>query len=195
MKSQLEAFIRKQVEGPKPEEIVEILDIFEERIYAKGEVFKEAHTVSREIGFITSGSSKTIIITEEGEERVEGLLTTNNFIVDLVSVRLELETPIEIRFHEPSETLVATHTEVARLLKTNLTFNVMAREYISDRTVELLRWLMMFLTGSAIDRYRFLLENNPLLIEKLPLQFVASIIGVTPTQLSRIRKQKGKYSW
>jgi hypothetical protein len=48
----------------------------------------------------------------------------------------------------------------------------------------------MFLNGTAKERYQYLLATNPSLLEKFPLKFVASMIGVTPTQLSRIRKEK-----
>lgn len=49
---------------------------------------------------------------------------------------------------------------------------------------------LLFLTGTAIERYQFILENNPKLLKKFPLRFIASIIGITPTQLRRIRDKK-----
>ena len=49
---------------------------------------------------------------------------------------------------------------------------------------------LAFLKGTAKDRYQFILENNPSLLKKFPLRLIASIIGITPTQLSRIRNKK-----
>ncbi len=43
------------------------------------------------------------------------------------------------------------------------------------------------LTESAESRYRHLLEQNPDLIQQIPLKYLASFIGITPQALSRIR--------
>ncbi|MDX1908746.1 MAG: Crp/Fnr family transcriptional regulator [Bacteroidia bacterium] len=190
MKSQLKDFIQAQLKHPSEEEIAEILSIFEERTYSKGEFFKEVHTIAKEVGFITSGSAKSVIIKDNGEERLGRLLPEGSFLFDLISVRKEEKTPIAITFREPSSVLVAPYPAIKTLLETNLTLNIVVREYIADRTVEMAKWLMMFATGTAKDRYQFILENNPKLLNKLPLRMIASMIGITPTQLSRIRSKK-----
>ncbi|MDP5171914.1 MAG: Crp/Fnr family transcriptional regulator [Bacteroidia bacterium] len=190
MKSQLKDFIHAHVKHPSEEEIAEILHNFEERRYAKGEFFKEAHTIAREIGFVTSGSAKSVVVKDNGEERMGRLLPTGFFLFDLISVRQNEKTPIAITFREPSTVLVAPYPAINALLETNLTLNIMVREYTADRTVEMGKWLMLFAMGTAKERYQFILENNPNLLDKLPLRMIASMIGITPTQLSRIRSQK-----
>ncbi|MEM6380735.1 MAG: hypothetical protein AAF705_21310 [Bacteroidota bacterium] len=78
------------------------------------------------------------------------------------------------------------------LLEVNLTFNKLIREHMADRTVEMAKQHLLFLSATAKDRYRFMIQHNPGLIKNLPLRFIASMIGITPTQLSRIRNQKGE---
>ncbi len=190
VKSILKDFIHAHVKQPSEEEMAEILSIFEERTYSKGDFFKEAHTIAREIGFITSGSAKSVVVKDNGEERLGRLLPVGFFLFDLISVRKEEKTPIAITFREPSTVLVAPYPTIKALLETNLTLNIMVREYTADRTVEMGKWLMMFAMGTAKDRYHFILENNPTLLNKLSLRMIASMIGITPTQLSRIRNQK-----
>jgi hypothetical protein len=75
------------------------------------------------------------------------------------------------------------------LLEHNVTFNILIREYIGDRSMVLLKRHLMFLNGTAKERYQYILETNPEMLKKFPLKYVASMIGVTPTQLSRIRKE------
>ena len=191
MTSLLQEFILAHVKNPREEEIREILEIFEPRTYGKGEEFKAAHTIATEVGFITAGSARTMLVKDNGEEKSGRMIAAGHFLFDLISVRSGEPSPIAMRFQETSTVLVAPYTKVKALLDTNLCFNILIREYTADRTVELGKWLMLFITGSAKDRYRFILENNPRLLNKLPLRFIASMIGVTPTQLSRIRKQGG----
>lgn len=45
MKEQLENFIRTTVKNPREGEIKEILEIFQERFFSKGDFFKKSNTV------------------------------------------------------------------------------------------------------------------------------------------------------
>lgn len=90
---------------------------------------------------------------------------------------------------EKSTVLVAPMGRVWELLERNVTFNILIREYIGDRAMELVKRHLMFLNGTAKERYQYILETNPEILEKFPLKYIASMIGVTQTQLSRIRKE------
>ncbi|MFC4096830.1 Crp/Fnr family transcriptional regulator [Euzebyella saccharophila] len=48
---------------------------------------------------------------------------------------------------------------------------------------------LSFLDQSAEERYLDIFNNRPELIQKVPLKYLASYIGVTPQALSRIRKR------
>ena len=43
------------------------------------------------------------------------------------------------------------------------------------------------LSMSTEERYRYLFESDPAMLNELPLQYIASMIGMTPETLSRIR--------
>lgn len=44
-------------------------------------------------------------------------------------------------------------------------------------------------TGEAIDKYKSLVRELPNIIQEVPLQTVASYLGITPQYLSKLRKQ------
>lgn len=190
MKSLLEAFIDKRVKNPKSLEVSEVLSIFSEKEYHKGALFKEQGTIIQELGFLTEGSARSYFINENGNEITDEILEKNNFLSDIISVRTGEKSPIIIEFLEKSKVLVAHMDDVWDLLSRNVTFNILIREYIGDRSMQLLKRYLMFLNGTAKERYQYLLNSNPALLEKYPLKFIASMIGVTPTQLSRIRNEK-----
>lgn len=48
--------------------------------------------------------------------------------------------------------------------------------------------ISLFLNNSADEQYQFLLKNNPILIQKVPLQYLASYLGMSPQHLSRLRR-------
>ena len=190
MKAYLENYIRANTKNPAEAEIQAILALFEERQYSKGEPFKLPNTLVSEVGFITEGSTRSFVVRENGDEITGQITPKDNFVTDMISIRSGEPTPIGVEFIEKSSILVAQVADAQELLESNLAFNILIRKHIADRTVELAKRQMMFLTGTAKERYQFLLESNPSLLKKIPLRFIASMIGITPTQLSRIRKKK-----
>ncbi|NJL76665.1 MAG: hypothetical protein HC892_18250 [Saprospiraceae bacterium] len=77
-----------------------------------------------------------------------------------------------------------------KLLETNLAYNILIREYVADEAMRYYKRQLLFITGNAKDRYEFICENYPHLLLEFPLKFIATMIGVTPTQLSRLRNKK-----
>lgn len=190
MKNQLEEFIYRRVKCPQEDEVQEILSIFHEKRYEKGDKFKESDTQIQELGFLVDGSTRSYFINNKGDEITDEILQKNNFLSDIISVRTNDKSPIIIEFLEDSFALSAHMDNVWDLLGSSVTFNILIREYIGDRAMMLVKRHLMFLNGTAKERYRYLLSTNPTLLEKFPLRYIASMIGVTPTQLSRIRNEK-----
>ncbi len=188
MKNQFEDFIYQRVKKPRDHEVQEILSIFSEKKFDKRALFKEGHTVIKKLGFLVDGSARTYFINDKGDEITDEIVQKNNFISDIISVRTGKKSPIVIEIIEKSIALVANMDSVWDLLEHNVTFNILIREYIGDRSMELLKRHLMFLNGTAKERYQYILETNPEILKKYPLKYIASMIGVTQTQLSRIRK-------
>ena len=190
MKDQLEHFIRLNVKNPNDKEIKAILEIFHLKHFQKAEYFKQSNKVSTEIGFIVEGSVRHYMVKNNGNEVTGRIYQKNNFILDLISVRTKEKTPISIITIEPTILLVASIEDLNGLFEVNLTLNRLIREYMGEKVVELGRLHLLFLAGTATERYNFILENNPGLLKNVPLRFIASMIGITATQLSRIRKKR-----
>jgi CRP-like cAMP-binding protein len=173
MKEQLEYFIRQNVKNPRSEEIKDILNIFHKKSYKKGEYFKQYHQVFDKIGFIVEGIARYYFIKDNGNDITGRIIQKNNFISDLTSLRTRSRIPISVVFFQPTSVLVSTNKEFRDLLEVNLTLNIFIREYMTDNIVEMEKMRMLFLTGSAKDRYKFILENIQDLLNKIQLRFIA----------------------
>ena len=190
MKEQFETFIYQRVKTANEGEVKEILSIFNEEVYTKGTLFKEQDTVIKNLGFLVNGSVRSYFINEKGDEITDAVLQSNNFLSDIISVRTNEKSPVIIEILEKSTLLVAPMDNVWELLNQNITFNILLREYMGDRAMQLVKHHLLFLNGTAKQRYDYLIATNPSLLKKFPLRYIASMIGVTPTQLSRIRNEK-----
>ena len=189
MKDSLENYIKTKVENPSQKELGEILDIFKQRRFEKKEFIKRPFTISKEVGFLVKGSVKGAFYKTNGKEATFRLLEENSFVSDAISTTTKEPTPIAFECINKVDMLIAPIEKVHTLLKSNLVFNIVVREYITENAVQMGRRHLSFLTGSAKDRYLFILENQPNLLKKFPLRVIASLIGITPTQLSRIRNK------
>lgn len=190
MSSQFQEFITRRVSNSKENEVKEIVNIFSRVEFNKGDLFKQQDTVIDRLGFIESGSARSYFINQKGSEITDEILLEENFLSDIISIRTGESSPIMIELLEKSRLLVAPMDKVWDLLSRNVTFNILIREYIGDRAMNLVKRHLMFLNGTAKERYAYLVSTNPTLLQKYPLRFIATMIGVTQTQLSRIRNEK-----
>ena len=60
-----------------------------------------------------------------------------------------------------------------------------------ERQYQYMRQLISFIIDSPEQRYLNLLHENPHIIRRVPLQYIATYLGITPVSLSRIRKRVG----
>jgi CRP/FNR family transcriptional regulator, anaerobic regulatory protein len=190
MQSPLETLIRASVKNPFQDEIDAIEGIFTKQEFKKGEVFKKSNSISKELAFIVEGCVREYIINLKGNEITNSIVQKNHFIADLISVRTNEPTPFILHFLEDTTALVTSISAHKKLLETNLAYNILIREHLADRTMRYSKRQVLFLTSTAKERYQFIEENEPELLRDFPLKYIATMIGITPTQLSRLRNKK-----
>ena len=190
MSKELEKRIREMVERPKMNEIEEILNAFHLKRFNKGMLFKEPFTISQEIGFLSRGTVRMFMYKKNGDEVTLRIFQKNQLLVDVFSLENSERTPIGIECLEECEIKVASFEIFKPLLETNLTLNVFVRKQMSKQILEIGEFYFAFITGTGKERYKMILEKNPNFLKKFPIRIIASLIGVTPTQLSRIRNIK-----
>ena len=89
---------------------------------------------------------------------------------------------------EDSEVLYLSKTELNKLYQHQPKMQEMMRNFWEDVILNLVDRFTALQKDSAEKRYLDLL-NKPGYLEAIPQKYLASFIGVTPTSLSRIRKQ------
>ena len=67
--------------------------------------------------------------------------------------------------------------------------NKMGRKASEDLFLKKTKRELSFLNDTAEERYVKLFSERPEVIQRIPLKYIASYIGITPQALSRIRKR------
>lgn len=190
MKDDLKHHIIRYVTSPKEEEISEMLDLFREKEFKKGEFFKKPFATGRHLAFLAKGAVRIMVYKENGAEITVRIRQDSSFLADPFGLEGTSNSPLGIQCLEDLTLLIAPLEKVQKLSETNLALNIVIRKHLQEQIVEIARRQYLFIAGTAKERYQFILENNPNLLKKFPLRFIASLIGITPTQLSRIRQKK-----
>jgi CRP/FNR family transcriptional regulator, anaerobic regulatory protein len=156
----------------------------------KNDLFVKEGKTSKQIAFLEKGLLQYFSITDKGEERTTYVTLPNNFAASLLSYLSEVPARENIRAITTSVIWTIEKEDVLQLQQHLPAFNAF---YIG-----LLEWQICcidkgkfdLITLSAEDRYAKMLKEEPELLQQVPLQYIASMMGVTPRHLSRLRGKK-----
>jgi len=169
---------------------LEILEkYFKIRELKKEDYFVRAGEYSKVIGYVESGLLHSYQIDSKGD-----FITTNFFLPDSYcgsfysfyrnAPALDFIKAItDVRMHTIEyDTLQALFSE-------DLVFNQLGRLAIEKVCIEKDIRLSKMLKLDAKDRYLWLMQEFPSIVQNSPLKYIASFLGMKPESLSRIRKE------
>ena len=154
----------------------------------KGDFFLKSGRRSDKLGFVQSGIIREFAVLQD-QEVTKWISTTGYFVVDLNSflfdqpARWNLQALTDCELHVID---LANYKKISEAVPgwTELEKLFIARCFsiLEDRVVQ-------HLSLSAEARYTQLLKFNKELFNQVPLQYLASMLGMSPETLSRIRKK------
>lgn len=169
-----------------PQAIDKISQACSEIIIKKNKILFKENTNSNNIYFIKKGMVRAFVHTPEKEVTFwfgsEGnvVLSMNNFVNNARSYE-------QISVIEPS-TLYQLNSEILKnLYETNLEIANWGRKLMELEVIKTEKRLIDLQFKTATERYSDLLHNHPNLIQRVPLGYIASYLGISQVSLSRIR--------
>jgi len=192
MNVRFKSFIKEHLSFINQDELDEINKIFVEKQFRKGEQIKEAGKICRHMGFIVSGSTRQYVLSQKGNIRTFEISDKPTFVTDVFSIYRDEPNELVIECLEDSILLIAKMEDVLKLHETSLRFNQLLLKVTAKNLVSFLEMQITFSLGSSDENYQFILNKYPEYIQKFPLKLIASILDITPTQMSRIRKNLKK---
>jgi CRP/FNR family transcriptional regulator, anaerobic regulatory protein len=168
------------------DELEKVVSFFEFRVFKKNDFLVEAGKTSRHIGFVESGMLQYYVLVN-GEERTTYVSIANTFFASVLSFISETPALESVK--------ALTDGSISLISKTNLKRLVAEMPAFKDFYIRLLESSMCgidetrhdLIVLTAEQRYLKMLKKEPHLLQQIPLQHLASILGVTPRHLSRIR--------
>jgi CRP-like cAMP-binding protein len=162
-------------------------DLLKQRVYKRGEYLVSVGQIPKKVAFVTKGLFSQYYITKAGETvikyffqegRIAGsipaILTGSRSLFTIEA--LENSSVLEYDFLKFKQ-LVSRYPDVAEFY-----INYMEQHWIIEK--EPLEIAMK--NNTAAEQYDEFLKKYPDLVKRLKKHHIASYLGITPTQLSRI---------
>jgi CRP-like cAMP-binding protein len=185
MTTELKKFITQYVSLEQPE-LDDIVNRFEKRIIKKNELLLNEGEICKDLVFVQEGCLRLYYVENEIEVSV-WFAFKNSSAIDIYSFISERPSVYFLQAIEDSEILYLPKTELNELYQSHPKMQEMMRNFWEDAVLNLIDRFTALQRDPAEKRYLDLLAKPPY-IQKIPQKYLASFIGVTPTSLSRIRK-------
>ncbi|MBD3626788.1 Crp/Fnr family transcriptional regulator [Cyclobacterium sp.] len=160
-------------------------EIIREKVYSKNEIVQEIGSRCRTIYFVKSGGAR-IFYYKDGNDITEHFAFENDIIVRAESLFTGNPTSKGIQAIDETVMMVIDSEKLFQLYDKHHDLERLFRLIFEKEYVNTLKRMESFQFKSAKERYLELLDTTDF-IQKIPLKYIASYLGITQVSLSRIR--------
>ena len=171
------------------EEFAIFLSYFTVKTINKKDYYLKAGECCHSKAYLNKGCARNFVLDEQGHERILFFAFEDWWLGDFDSYYSGKLGTNYIQMLEDSELLVISkenfqkaEQEISKL-KQWYSFKMLRSASASRNRIEEMKTL------SAEERYLKLIENQPHIFQRIPLQHIASYLNIEPQSLSRMRKR------
>jgi CRP-like cAMP-binding protein len=159
------------------------------KVLNKSEFFIHESEICTEVAFVLSGILRSFYVSDKGDEITYCITFPNNLMTAYSSFITGKSTEENIQAITSVELLVIPKKLIVDLERKNPNWVKFLKIIAEQQYIDLEKRIFQLQKYNATKRYSDLLKNQPEFIKKIPLQYLASYLGITQRHLSRIRKE------
>lgn len=185
--TELEKYIQTYF-GVSNDELKKISAFFKPMTLKKGDYFLKTGWYSDRLGFVQSGMIREFVFIDD-REVTKWISTQGFFTVDLSSFIFQLPARWNIQALTSCELFAINSSDYQKIGQAIPRWNELEKLFIVKCFAVLEDRIVQHLSMSAEERYHQLYNFNKALFNQVPLQYLASMLGMRPETLSRLRKK------
>lgn len=174
--------------GVQPEDITLCIELFQPVLMPKNRVLEEAGRTPRHLYYIVSGYMRLFYYNDNGDEVTTHLNCPHGFFTAF-SAFTNQDKSIE-------NVESVTECQLLRITKQDYDTLISKSPFWKDYGMHVLQESVIYneersrdlATLTAEQRYLKLMSSYPDILQNVPLQYIASFLGIKPESLSRIRR-------
>lgn len=162
--------------------------LFQPVIVPKNHLLEETGKIPRYLYYIISGFMRSFYYDDNGNEVTVHINCPHGFFTAFSEFVNQINSPINIETITDCKLLRINQSDYKLLMQKSLFWKDYGlyilqdlMKYNEDRSKDLANL-------TAEERYRKLMSTQPEILQNVPLQYIASFLGIKPESLSRIRR-------
>lgn len=172
--------------------IEELQNCFKPLFLKKNEFFVSEGEYAQKIGFLKKGIIRAFFLNQEGKEYTKQFFVGSSIIGAYTSLLTKQPNKIAQQALTDCQILVANFTDVEKLYDKFHDLEKLGRRIAEFYFLEKEQKEIEMALLDADKRYLILRERFPAIETIVPQYYIASYLGISPTQLSRIRRKLNK---
>ena len=174
------------------ESIAYITAHFEQKSLKANDHFLDFGRTAHEFGFVNTGVFKSYDLSQTGEEVIKYFIRQNQFLIDLESYYSQKPGDSALQAVTDAQVFTMKKYNWDRLTEEVPKLFILTKSLTEAALLNKLKDNDFLNFGTAVDKYQEFLKRYPDLALRVPQQFIASYLKITPQSLSRIRKNLDK---
>lgn len=165
-----------------------IISFFKPEVIKKNKFFLKTGEKSTKLSFIQSGFLRIFCETEK-KEITQWISTKGYFVTDLSSFMSDIPARWTIQALTDTELYTIEKDDYQKLQDKVPQWHILEKAFIVHCFTTIETRIYGHLSMTAEERYHCFFNENPQLFNQVPLQYIASMLGMTSETFSRIRNK------
>lgn len=170
-------------------ELYGLENLLMEQTLSKNDFWIQEGKICNEISVVKSGILRSFCYCYEGTDETNWIYFPNEIMMAYSSILTNKRSEENIQALENTELSVISKNDLYRLFESSANWQKMGRIIAEKQYLKLEQHLFSLQKRTAKERYEKIMSDYPQYIQKVPLQYLASYLGMTQRHLSRIRKE------
>lgn len=162
---------------------------FRQEVLEKNEYFSQAGKRCDRLSIIQSGILRVYALAD-GKEVTQWLAAENSMLTDVTGFFFEQPNRWDIQALTETSLLTIRRDDYKKLCAEFPKWNEIEKQLVMQCFATMESRIFSHLSLTAEERYNLYYRQNARLFKDVPLQYIASVLGMTPETFSRIRKKQ-----
>ena len=154
----------------------------------KDEYYHEAGKIPREVIFLTDGIMRVSYYNNKGDDITKYFMEANSFVADINNYNQNIPSTEYVQAVTDCQYIAFSKAAMEELSTTIIGWDTIVAKITAKGLAAKIDKISPMMTEDATERYLQFLAKFPHLVNRIPLSYLASYLGITQSSLSRIRK-------